>query len=108
MPGVLTRILNMWFKKRKSRPTPEDVAGRLVILKHVVASALIAPPREMLRQMASGWTAAEREQFEREAEEQRDQFWRGLREAELWPHLSPRERATRSEYDGHDERAAAG
>ena len=47
----------MWFKKRNSRPTAEDAARRLVILKHVVASALVAPPREVgcAREVAEFW-----------------------------------------------------
>lgn len=31
--------------KTDSRPTAEDVARRLVILKHVVVAGLVAPPR---------------------------------------------------------------
>jgi len=83
----------MWFKKRKSRPTSEDAARRLIILKQLVATALVAPPREMLRQMTAGWSDDERKQFRRKAEEQRGQFCQGLREAGLWRHLSPREKA---------------
>ena len=91
--GGTTRITNMWFKKRSSRPTAEDAARRLIILKHVVASALIAPPRDMLRQMTEQWGTDERDKFSRQAETQREQFWRGLRDAGLWQHLSPREQA---------------
>jgi hypothetical protein len=83
----------MLFKKRQSRPTAEDAARRLVILKHVVVSAIVAPPREMLRQMSSKWSAAESEQFQQRAQAQRDQFWQGLRDAGLWQYLSPREQA---------------
>ena len=86
--GGITRITNMWFKKRSSRPTAEDVARRLIILKHV-----IAPPRDMLRQMTAEWSANESEKFSRQAETQREQFWRGVRDAGLWQHLSPREQA---------------
>ena len=81
----------MWFKKRNSRPTAEDAARRLVILKHVVASALVAPPRDMLQQMTAQWGADDHEKFRQQAEAQRDQLWGGLREARLWDHLSPRE-----------------
>lgn len=45
----------------------------------------------MLEQMTAKWDADERDKFERQAEAQRDQFWRGLRDAGLWQHLSPRE-----------------
>lgn len=81
----------MWFKKRNSRPTAADAARRLVILKHIVASALVAPPRDMLQQMTAKWDADQRDKFKRQAESEREQFWRGLRDAGLWQHLSPRE-----------------
>lgn len=65
----------------------------MVILKHVVGSALVAPPRDVLRQMTEPLAAEEREKLGQQAEEQRDQFWRGLRDAGLWKYLSPLERA---------------
>ena len=83
----------MWFKKRNSRPSAEDAARRLVILKHVVLSALVAPPREMLSAMSSKWSADENEKFQQHAKAQRDQFWQGLRDAGLRRYLSPREQA---------------
>jgi Domain of unknown function (DUF4272) len=83
----------MWFKKRSSRPTSEDAARRLVILKHIVVSALVAPPRDMLRQMTSQWGEDERTKFQQQADAQRDQFWRGLRDSGLWQHMSPREQS---------------
>lgn len=68
-----------------------DAAGRLLILKHVVVSALSAPPRDMLQQMMERWGADESDKFSRLAESQREPFWRGLHDAGLWQHLSPRE-----------------
>lgn len=79
--------------KQNSRPTADEAARRLIILKHIVASALIAPPRAMLEQMTAKWNADERDKFGREAESRREQFWRGLRDVGLWQHLSPREQA---------------
>ena len=76
-----------------THPTAEDAARRLIILKHIVVSALIAPPRDMLRQMMSKWGSDERTQFQQEAETKRDQMWQGLRDAVWWPHLSPQEQA---------------
>jgi hypothetical protein len=43
--------------------------------------------------MTASWGADERAEFERLGEAQRGEFWRALREAGLWPHLSPLERA---------------
>ena len=83
----------MWFNKKKPRPTPQDAARRLLILKHVVVSALIAPPREMLSQMTSQWPADELLSFWKQAETQRDEFWGRLRHAGLWQYLSPLEKS---------------
>jgi hypothetical protein len=83
---IVTRTTN-------SPPTAQDAARRLVILKHVLATALAAPPQKMLQKMRAGWSAEDRDKFERQAEAQRDQFWRGLHDAGLWQHLSPREQA---------------
>lgn len=81
----------MWSFKRNSRPGAEQAARRLVILKHVVASALIVPPRDMLQELKAEWNADERGKFERDAAERRDELWSRLRHAGLWQHLSPKE-----------------
>ncbi len=41
--------------------------------------------------MASKWGAGESEKFRQKAEALRDDYWRRLRDAGLWQHLSPRE-----------------
>jgi hypothetical protein len=82
----------MLFKQRRAAPTATEAAGRLVILKYVVAYALGAPPRDMLAQMSGGWSPAERSAFEKEGQARRDAFWRPIREAGLWSSMSPRER----------------
>jgi hypothetical protein len=83
----------MWFKKRPRRPAAEDAARRLVILKHVVVAALVAPPRDLLRGTTARWEAGERDEFQRQAAALGEHFWDGLRRAGLWEHLSPREQA---------------
>ena len=45
----------------------------------------------MLEQMISAWDADQTAEFQRKAETIRDESCRQLREAGLWPHLSPRE-----------------
>jgi hypothetical protein len=79
--------------KTTTRPTAEAAALRLVILKFIVVSAIIAPPRNMLRQMMSKWGAEERANFERQAEIKREEMWQGIHKAGWWPHLSPKEQA---------------
>ncbi len=77
------------MEKNHSRPSSEDAARRLLILRHVAASVVIAPVLEISGQ----WSAEEREKFQRSSEAQYRQFWQGLRDVGLWPHLSPLEKA---------------
>ena len=85
--------MNYALQVTKSAPTAQDAARRLLILKQVVVSALAAPPRDLLRQMTSHWGAPELEKFGQKAEAFRDQTWGRLRDAGLWPYLSPLEQA---------------
>ena len=63
-----------WFKSRRSRPSAEDAARRLVILKYVVVYGIIC-------------------RFSRTVDkEKREEFWQSPRQAGLWSHLSRRER----------------
>jgi hypothetical protein len=52
-----------WFSRGSPRPEAADVAVRALLLKHVVVYSMIAPPRDTLAPMMSGWSAAERVQF---------------------------------------------
>ncbi len=63
------------MEKRESWPTAADVAGRLVVLKYVVLSAMAGPPRELLQQTMAAWSQEDREQFRRDAEVKREEFW---------------------------------
>jgi hypothetical protein len=64
----------------------------LVILKYVIAYAMMAPPRDMLRQISEKWTEVEREGFMQDIQTAGPDFWRPVREMRLWQYLSPRER----------------
>lgn len=60
------------------RPSPLEVAGRAIVLKHVIVWALTAPPRDMLETMTSEWPQAEHDAFATESKEMREQFWSRL------------------------------
>ena len=75
-----------------SRPTAQDAARRLIVLKYVIVNALVTPPRDLLKSLLQKWDEAERQRFRSEAEPKRDQFWHGLRQAGLWECASPWER----------------
>lgn len=76
----------------QSRPSPEDAARRLVVLKYVVAYALTSPPRDMFRKLFEQRNADEREKFTADAEGKREEFWQPLHRAGLWQRVSPAER----------------
>ena len=65
----------MWAKKpQQTRPSPEDAARRLVVLKYVVVYALTSPPRDMLRKLFEKWSADDRRKFTSDADAKRDEF----------------------------------
>jgi hypothetical protein len=82
----------MATKKPQTRPSAEDAARRLLVLKYVVVYALTAPPRDMLRSLFQRWSAEDRDKFTRDAEARREEFWRPLHVANLWEPVSPSER----------------
>ncbi len=77
---------------QKSRPSAEHAARPLLVLKHVILSALVAPPRGMLEQMRAGWSVDDRANFEKQSEAHRDAIWQPLCDAGLWSDLSPSEK----------------
>jgi hypothetical protein len=79
-------------KTHQPRPSAQDVARRLVVLKYVVVYALTAPPCDMLRMLLEKWSADEREKFSADGEAKREEFWQPLRQAGLWPSVSRDER----------------
>ncbi len=82
----------MWFRRRNKRPSAEQVAKRLIVLKFVVGYAIITPPRDVLMQWFESWDEDERAKFKRDAEARRNEHWGRLRTLGLWRVLSPRER----------------
>ncbi|HEX5104527.1 MAG TPA: DUF4272 domain-containing protein, partial [Pirellulaceae bacterium] len=76
---------------RLSRPSAAQVAERLVVLKFIVAHAMIAPPRDMLNEWMRSWPPHEYAGFEREATARNKAFWQKALDAGLWEELSPEE-----------------
>lgn len=97
-----------WFRRRDARPTAQDAAKRVCVLRSVVAYVL-GPPAELLQVLASvgrlrdvaagleGETAERLAQVMGESDNLVDSlstgFWTGLRQAGLWNCLSPHELA---------------
>jgi hypothetical protein len=78
-----------WFSSRKERPDSSDASIRAVVLRHVVAYALMTPTPETLEQAKLWWTDAEKREFGRDANRTRDEHWSSL--GNLKKHLSPSE-----------------
>ena len=53
----------MSFKARSKRPSAEQAAKRLIILKLVVVYALMNPPRDMMGEIFQEWSQDEREKL---------------------------------------------
>jgi len=82
----------MWFHGRNKRPSAEEVAKRLVVLKYVVGYAVATPPRDMLKQWLESLSKSERTNFARDAEVWRNEYWKNFHTLGLWSVLSPQER----------------
>jgi len=76
-----------------NRPTARDAAQRLIILKYVAVHGLTALPRDMLEKLVVNWSQEEQEVFHRDAKTKRDEYWKGIRDLDLWDSLSPSEQA---------------
>lgn len=74
------------------RPSAEQAAKRLIVLKSVVGYAVAAPPRDMLKQWIESWSETDRAGFAQDAEARRDDYWGRVRALQLWDALSPLER----------------
>lgn len=77
------------LRQAKSRPTATDAARRLVILKYTVASALIAPPRDILKGWFKQWSSDARDEFTQYAEERNRAFWQEFHDAGFLKYFSP-------------------
>jgi hypothetical protein len=75
------------------RPTPVDVADRLVALKACIIYALGAPPRDAVAAMRARAGKDERAQMEEKADEARDAFWTPIYDTPVFDALTDGERA---------------
>jgi hypothetical protein len=77
---------------RPRRPTAQDAAKRLLVLRYVAVYALTTPPREMMKQWLDSWSDADRKEFEKNGAERRAEVWGSLERAGLSAAMSPKER----------------
>ena len=89
--GAKPRMLAQGPGKQNSRPTAEEAARRLIILRYLVVRALSAPPREMVDGWFEHWSADDVQDFTQYAEKENEKFWRALHDMGLWDFVSPDE-----------------
>lgn len=75
-----------------SRPSSQDAARRLAILKLVVVHAMTAMPRGMIESIFDGIEGQEKRKYEHETEQARDALQNALRTYGLSNFVSPNER----------------
>ncbi len=83
----------MWVLRRSKRPSAEQAARRLIILKHVTIHAMATPPRDMLKQLFASWSKSEQDKFQRDDVEIAKDYQARMRALGLWQDVSPEERA---------------
>jgi hypothetical protein len=75
------------------RPSPTQIADRLVALKVSIVYALGAPPREVVASMRARASKDERERIDEKADEARDAFWTPIYDTPVFDALTATERA---------------
>ncbi len=75
-----------------NRPSAEQAARRLLILRQVVIYAQMTPPRDFLQECLQNWSQDEQTKFARDAEVLRDQVWGRICASSLGNDMSPWER----------------
>ncbi|MBI2908783.1 MAG: DUF4272 domain-containing protein [Chloroflexi bacterium] len=77
---------------RNRRPSAQEVAKRLIILRCVVVYAMGTPPRELVKTLLQASGEVQRTKFVNEMEMRRDAFQGRMEALDLWNDMSPRER----------------
>ncbi len=78
--------------KPKERPSAQEAAKRLIILKHVVVYAMGTPPRGMVTALLRASGEDPRTKFVKEMDTRRDAFQGRIKTLDLWDQMSPWER----------------
>jgi hypothetical protein len=81
----------VWFNKKPTRPTAQDAANRLLVLKHLILTGHAGPPREVVDALLKNLPAEKHAEFIAGADRKRDELCQRLQREGLWKHASPRE-----------------
>ncbi len=74
-----------------AKPSPHEVANRLLILKYVVVQALALPPQDLLQNLYSQWSKEQQREFTNGFTERAKQVVTSLKSNKLWNHMTREE-----------------
>ena len=74
------------------KPTPKEVAERLLILKYQVVHALASPPTDLLNQAFSRWPKEDQQSFLHMVKERSEQLVTFMKAYDLWDRMTKEER----------------
>jgi len=74
-----------------AKPSAQDVAKRLLILKYVVVQALALPPQDLIQNLFSRWSKDEQRVFTKEFAERTNQVVSSLKSNGLWKLMTKEE-----------------
>jgi hypothetical protein len=75
-----------------AKPTPQQVAQRLIILKYQVVHALALPPRELLDNIYSKWSKEEQNKLTDGFKERSQQLIESMKSNQLWNMMTHEEK----------------
>jgi len=75
-----------------SKPLPDEVAKRLLILKYQVVQALAMPPQDLLKNVFPQWSKQEQKKFTNNFAEHSSQLVTAMKSAHLWDLITKEEK----------------
>jgi hypothetical protein len=75
-----------------TKPTPVEVAERLIILKYQTVHSMAIPPHHILQEARSNWSGSERKKYTKALKEKSDELVASMKHLQLWKHMTKEER----------------
>ena len=86
-------VVLKWFSRKSGPPSPSDAMSRLIILQHLLVTALAAPPPHVLSEVLRSSPAPDVDELLGELEARRRESTGALQDSGLWTLMAPAERA---------------
>ena len=81
-----------WFSRKSGPPSPSDAMSRLIILQHLLVTALATPPPHVLSELIRSSPAPDVQALLDELNARRRESTSALQESGLWEQVAPAER----------------